>query len=52
MSITAATAVAARLGQNLIWKDTGEPDGDRATFDGRHGSIKPEGRRRWTMAVG
>jgi len=27
-------------------------DGGRATFDGRHGSIKPEGRRRWTIAGG
>jgi hypothetical protein len=42
--------VAASLGQNLSWKDTGEPDGGRATFDGWHGSMKAEGRRRWTMA--
>jgi hypothetical protein len=28
------------------------PDGGRAAFDGRHGSMKPEGRRRWTMAGG
>jgi hypothetical protein len=28
------------------------PDGGRATLDGWHGSMKPEGRRRWTMARG
>jgi hypothetical protein len=53
MSITAAIAAAASLGQNMFWKDTGEPDGGRAAFDGWHGSMKPEGRRRcWTMAKG
>ena len=46
MSITAAIAVAVSLGQNMYWKDTGEPDGGRATFVGRHGSMKPEGRCR------
>ena len=51
MSITAAIAVAVSLGQNMYWKDTGEPDGGRATFVGRHGSMKPEGRCR-TMTRG
>ena len=52
MSITAAIAMAASLGQNMYWKDTGEPDGGRATFVGRHGSMKPERHRWWTMAGG
>jgi len=51
VSITAAIAAAASLGQNMLWKDTGEPDGGRAIFIGRHGSMKPEGRCR-TMAGG
>jgi len=32
----------------ISWTHSG-PDGGRATFDGWHGSMKPEGRRRWTM---
>ena len=28
------------------------PVGGRAAFDGRHGAMKPEGRRRRTMAGG
>jgi len=52
MSITAAIAVAVSLGQNMYWKDTGEPDGGRATFVGRHGSMKPEGRRKTITALG
>jgi hypothetical protein len=36
----------------LISRTHGLPGGGRATFDGWHGSIKPEGRRRWTIAGG
>ena len=31
----------------ISWTQSG-PDGGRATFDGRHGSMKPEGRRKTT----
>ena len=50
MSITAAIAAAASLGQNMLWKDTGEPEVAAhlhrlARFDEAGGTLQDHGRR-------